>query len=190
MVRTSLFAALMVTAVSGCAQVTDIGGASYLTSEPVIQMTSSGIGPIGAGTPYSREGIGQALPGFELGNVTTMSEGEVRQFLAAFKGGMQQLQFEPGGPNGLIGRVHLVGQEAAGPNGERIGMTYAESGGRALDCTAGSGDWTGMAICKTSDQRLAYVYAPEGYTGPDGQLPPRDVLVKSRLVRIIWNSPS
>ena len=188
--RTSLFAVFFALAVSGCAQVPEIGGASYLRSEPIIQMTSSGIGPIGAGTPYSEQTIGQALPGFELGNVTTMSEGEVRHLLAAFRGGMQQLQFEPGGANGLIGRVHLVGQEAAGPNGERIGMTYDESGGRSLDCAAGSGDWTGMAICKTIDTRLAYVYAPEGYNGPDGQLPPRDVLVKSRLVRIIWFSPS
>lgn len=190
MSRASLVAVFLALAVSGCAQVPEIGGASYLRSEPVIQMTSSGIGPIGAGTPYSQETIGRALPGFELGSVTTMSEGEVRHLLAAFKGGMQQLQFEPGGPNGLIGRVHLVGQEAAGPNGERIGMTYAESGGRSLDCAAGTGDWSGMAICMTNDRRLSYIYAPEAYSGPDGQLPPRDVLVKARLVRIIWNARS
>lgn len=182
----TLFTIAGIFVLAACSATTEIGDASYLRSEPVIQMTPSGVGPIGSGTPYSREAISTALPSFEFDNVRTMSEGEVRHLLAAFKGGMQQLQFEPGGSNGLIGRVHLVGQEAAGPNGERIGMTYVESGGSSLNCAAGQEEWTGMALCRTPDQRLIYIYAPEGYNGPDGVMPPADVLRQSRLVRIVW----
>ncbi len=186
MSKTSLFAAMLMAVLAACAQPNEVGRATYLSSEPVIKMTPAGIGAIDAETPYSRTAITEALPGFEFANVTTMSEGEVRHLLAAFRGGMQQLQFEPA-TSGKIARVHIVGQEAAGPKGERIGMTYTESGAAALNCNPGTEEWSGMALCETPDRYLLYIYAPEAYEGPDGQLPPDNVLRSSRLVRIVWN---
>ena len=186
MSKTSFFSTILMVVLAACAQPNEVGRATYLSSEPVIQMTAVGIGAINAETPYSRAAIVEALPGFEFANVTTMSEGEVRHLLAAFRGGMQQLQFEPG-TSGKIARVHIVGQEAAGPNGERIGMTYTESGAAALNCVPGAEEWSRMALCTTPDRRLVYIYAPEAYEGPDGQLPPDNILRSSRLVRIVWN---
>jgi len=160
----------------------------YRQTEPAIQMTTSGVGAIGAGTPYSQKSLGAALPGFDLGTVKTISQGRLKHLQTAFKGGMQQLQFEPDGAGKLVSRIHLVGQEAAGPNGERIGMTFRETGIGRQRCQPGSNQWSRMALCKSPDGSMTYIFAPQGYDGPAEQLPPADILAGAHLVRIIWNA--
>ncbi len=178
---------LMFGHLSACAtpQVDDI---DYRQSEPMVYMTSDGVGTISAGTSYSQSTLTNALPQFEMGTVKTISEGQLKHLYAAFSDGMQQLQFEPNRAGNKVWRVHMVGQEAAGPNGERIGMTFARSGGGNLICVPGTNQWSSMALCNNSEQTLTYIYAPQEYSGPPDKLPPRDILAKALLVRIIWSA--
>ena len=173
---------------SACAATQTVDDIDYRQTEPVIQMTSAGVGTVSAETPYSQSSLSNALPQLEMGTVKTISEGQLKNLYAAFAGGMQQLQFEPNRAGNKVWRVHLVGQEAAGPNGERVGMTFARSGGANLDCEPGTNQWSSMALCKNSERTLTYIYAPQEYDGPADQLPPRDILAKALLVRIIWSS--
>lgn len=161
-----------------------------LESPPVVRLTASGIGPIGVGSAYSNQTFRAALPDFTFQTVKTMSEGEFKWLTAAFKNGSQQVQFEPDRSGRRIASIHVVGLEAAGPNGERLGMTYAETSGSRLDCRPGHEEWSSMAVCQTPDHVLAFVYAPSNYGGPDGALPPEAELAKARLVRIIWRAPT
>ncbi|MCB1436759.1 MAG: DUF1131 family protein [Rhodobiaceae bacterium] len=161
-----------------------------LNSAPVIALTATGLGAVGADTPYSQKALANALPGFSFQTVKTMSEGHLKWLLGAFSGGLQQAQFEGGGTGGTIRRIHLVGQEAAGPNGERIGMTYGESGGSKLSCTPGRGEWSRMALCINEAHSLTYIYAPDDYDWPEGRLPDAARLARARLVRMIWEAPA
>ena len=180
-------AAISLFLVSACAT-QSIENVDYRQTQPVIQMTTSGVGPVGAGTPYSQQSLAAALPGFEMGTVKTISQGQLKHLQTAFKGGMQQLQFEPNASGRLVSRIHLVGQEAAGPNGERIGMTFREAGGIRQNCQPGSNQWSRMALCKSPDGSMTYVFAPQEYDGPENQLPPANVLAEAHLVRIIWEA--
>lgn len=159
-----------------------------LATPPVIKLTPSGIGEISHGAAYSEALLRRALPGFELKTVKTFSEGEFKWLLAAFKNGSQQIQFEPDRSGRKVRRIHVVGLEAAGPNEERLGMSFAETGGGRLECRPGKQEWSGMTVCETSDATLAYVYAPSDYNGADGQLPPERDLAKARLVRMVWRA--
>ena len=162
------------------------GDPGYISSAPVIQITDKGLGPVGTGTPYGANSLQAALPGFSFDTVQTATGAEVTWLLTAFKDGQQQAQFEADASKKYVARVHVVGQEAAGPNGERLGMTFAQTGGKSRSCKPGHAEWIGMALC--SDGALTYVYAPPAYDNADGGLPPRETLAQSRLVRIIWTA--
>ncbi|MBZ0215259.1 MAG: DUF1131 family protein [Fimbriimonadaceae bacterium] len=139
---------------SACAATQTGPDIDYRQTEPVIQMTSAGVGTVSAETPYSQTSLASALPQLEMGTVKTISEGQLKNLYAAFAGGMQQLQFEPDRTGNKVWRVHLVGQEAAGPNGERVGMTFAQSGGANLNCEPGTNQWLSMALCMNAERTL------------------------------------
>ena len=162
------------------------GDPGYSKSAPVLQITQAGLGSIGKGTPYGANSLKSALPGFSFDTVQTATGDEVTWLLTAFKDGQQQAQFEPDASRKFISRVHIVGQEAAGPKGERLGMSFAQTGGAKRSCKPGDAEWYGMALCR--DGALTYVYAPPAYENADGGLPPRETLAQSRLVRIIWSA--
>lgn len=162
------------------------GDPGYISSTPVIQLTQSGLGAVSRGTPYGANSLQAALPGFSFDTVQTATGAEVTWLLTAFKDGQQQAQFEPDTSKKFVSRVHIVGQEAAGPNGERLGMNFAQTGGAKRSCKPGEAEWIGMALCR--DGALTYVYAPPSYENADGGLPPRETLAQSRLVRIIWTA--
>ena len=165
-----------------------LGAPGYISSAPVIRITPAGLGAVGAQTPYSSKSLQAALPDFSFDTVQTATGSEITWLLTAFKDGLQQAQFEPDRTRKTIARIHVVGQETAGPNGERLGMTYAETNGARLSCQPGHDEWTGMALCTSDGGRLTYIYAPQDYAGPDGALPPAKTLANSHLVRMIWSA--
>ncbi|MEM6665522.1 MAG: DUF1131 family protein [Pseudomonadota bacterium] len=181
-------AALSVAACAGGGDV-DLSGSPYASGTAVLQLTSDSAGPITASTPYSKSSLESLFPGFRFDTVQTMSEGKVRWLMSGFdQDGLQAIQIEAASGGRSISRVHVVGPAASGPRGERIGMTYRETGGGRMSCEAGRGDWTGMAICSRSGTPIEFVYAPEQFIGQSGQLPRGEELSGARLVRMIWSA--
>lgn len=181
-----------VSVASGCAsdRVTETGSASsFASSKPAFSLSETAAGPITADTLYSPSALQQMFPSFRFDTVQTMADGQVMNLLTGFDSeGFQAFQVEAAPDRQHIASIQVVGPAASGPRGERIGMTFEEAGGRRMTCEAGSGPWTGFAICGRSDSRIRYVFAPELYLGPSGQLPPPDELRSARLVRMIWKA--
>lgn len=167
----------------------DADTSPYATAAPVLALSESAAGPITAETPYAPATLKALFPGITFETVQTMSEGRVVYFLTGFHDGFQTFQVEPDGGRNRVARVHVVGPAAAGPKGERIGQSYAETGGRTMSCVPGDEEWAGLAICSRSKSRVRYIYAPDLFDGTDDQLPPASVLTSARLVRMVWEAP-
>ncbi|HQF31673.1 MAG TPA: DUF1131 family protein [Hyphomicrobiales bacterium] len=155
----------------------------------LMAMSEAGVGPINGATPYSDKAIAGALDGFEVRPVQATVNGEVKWILAGFYDGFQTLRFVPDGGRRQVAEVQVVSDLIRGPGGERVGMSFAESGGRRLDCKPGHDEWSGMAVCSDAARRMRYVYAVEAYRGPDGVLPDAATLAEARLVRMVWHAP-
>lgn len=183
-------AALLLIALAACADGASLGGGPAAGPPAAIRLTSSGLGPVGAGMPYAKEALAKALPGFTFDTVKAVSAGHLEWYLAAFRDGQQQAQFEPDATGRLVARIHLVGRAAAGPAGERIGMSFAETRGAERDCRPGHGEWAGMALCESDGGTVTYIYAAAGEAPAGGGLPPPSALAGARLVRMIWRSPT
>lgn len=168
---------------AGCAaSVEDIGS---VPTETLLIAGETGVGPINAATPASRAALEAALPGFSVEDVTMAGETSTATALAAFKDGLQVLQVIPGG-GGAIGAVHVVTHHAAGPNGERIGMSFTEARQDASLCRPGIGNWRGMPICAARGApAVTLVYSVPNYEATD-HLPDPATMAGAALQRIVW----
>ncbi|MCB1494112.1 MAG: DUF1131 family protein [Rhodobiaceae bacterium] len=177
-------------ALASCAATTQTETTSdtaFSPSNAVFAISENAAGPITPQTPYSVETLKGLFPGFSFDTVQTMTNGTVTYLLTGFdKDGFQAFQVEPAPGRKSIASVQVVGPAGEGPHGETIGMTFVEASGRRMDCNAGSGDWTGLAICTRGHSNIHYIFAPEAYLGPSGKLPTGDDLLNAHLVRIVW----
>lgn len=163
------------------------GVAARTSDITLVQITDDRVGGITRETAYAPKAIEASLPGFTTEGIQTAVEDNTEWALAAFNtDGFQVLQVFKGN-DGKVRTVHGVTHHLEGPNGERIGMTFAEIGSARNECRAGQNLWRGMAICKSEGHpNVELVYAIPGYTGPFDQLPPAQELFDAELQRILW----
>jgi hypothetical protein len=153
-------------------------------------VTAERAGPIDGGTQYSPAAIRQLFPDGDLETVRTADEDGVIHAITVFEDGLQVFQILPDDAGGVIRSVHGSGLAIAGPGGERVGTTFAESRINREACTVGSGAWAGMAVCphpRAPNVRL--VFDNGGWDGPNGELAPQRFLANGRLHRIVWEPP-
>ncbi|SON54830.1 RpoE-regulated lipoprotein [Hartmannibacter diazotrophicus] len=182
----ALASAALLSFIAGCAS--SFEEVNTLPTETLLVMTDSGAGPIGVDTPYSKAAIEAALPGYTVDTVTMASETRTETALAAFHNGLQVLQVLSG-RGGKIGAIHGVTHHMTGPNGERIGMTFAEVRQDINQCRVGTGNWRGMPICTArGTSNVTLIFAIPGYEASDA-LPDANTVATSTLQRIIWTPP-
>lgn len=153
-----------------------------------LHFTSAGIDTLGPATAYSTKAIEAAMPGYQVSSVTMATESsESVSALAIFKDGLQMLQVVPG-QGGHIAAIHGVSERIAGPNGERIGMSFREARMSRADCREGRGNWLGMAICRAHNApNVSFVFSVPGYISTEG-LPDDATLSTATLQRMIWSA--
>ena len=180
-----------VLALAGCSPTLDGEPVSIARTSDVtlVQITEAGAGGLTSDTTYSQKAIQAALPGFSTEGLQSATERSTEWAIGAFNSdGFQVLQVFKGA-NGKIREVHGVTHHLEGPNGERLGMTFAEIGTRKSDCRVGQSLWRGMAICKAKgSERVKLVYAIAQYAGPFDRLPPDSQLRGAALQRVIWSA--
>ena len=185
----ALFVAAMVAA--SCSPTVDGGPVAAVRTSNVtlVQITETGAGGLTDDTPYSEKAVVAALPGFTAEGFQAATEDRTEWAIGAFNSDGCQVLHVYKGDKGRIREVHGVTHHLQGPNGERIGMTFAEVGTARGDCRVGRNLWRGMAICKArGSERVTLVYAVSQYQGPFDRLPPDDQLRKASIQRIIWKA--
>lgn len=144
-------------------------------------------GPITAATPYSAAALRQLFPGERVEVTQTADEGGVVSALTVFHEGLQVFLVLPERGGRTIRAVHGAGLAVAGPEGQRLGATFAEIGVKRAACRVGTGPWAGMAICRSPrTPNVQLVFDNGGWTGPLSELPPANVLGTAMLQRIVW----
>lgn len=155
-------------------------------TETFLQVSDAGVGGLTGSTKYSSSAVQAALPGFAVQGIKTADETSTKQALGVFKDGFQVLQVFRG-DTGAISAVHGVTHHMIGPNGERIGLPFGQSGLSRDDCRVGKGLWRGMAICPARGAaNVSLVFSVPEYQGPFDRLPDRNVLRTAELQRIVW----
>jgi Protein of unknown function (DUF1131) len=164
------------------------GGPSVTSVVPVsYTITEAAAGPVTADTPYSAAAFRQLFPNERIDVIATADEDGIVNALTVFSDGLQVMMVIPDRGGKSIKAVHGSGLAVAGPNGERLGMTFKEVRMDRSACHVGTGAWLGMAVCtaaRTPNVRL--VFDNGGWDGPSNQLAPSANLAEGRLQRIVW----
>ena len=153
------------------------------TTVPGLELSETGVGLVDQSTPFSTSAISQALGGARVDTVNATYNGTVTAQLAAFgPSGLQMARFQGGG--GRISAIQIVSEDVPGPGGARVGMTYRQTGGNAMQCQEGQSTWEGMAVCGRNGSAITYVYSVPLWQG--GAMPTGNDLNEAVLNRMIW----
>lgn len=189
--RPAYGAALIALLLASCAGQTSLDGSGAISNAPassLYTLTAASAGPITSATAYGSGTIKSLFPGRRTQAVQIADDERTVYALAVFEDGLQTIAVEPNNTNSAIVAVHGLGPGVAGPQGERIGMTFDEVGMSSSRCHAGQQLWAGMPICTANGaQNVTLVFDPgPGNAGKPGQLPSRGAIGKSKLTRIVW----
>jgi hypothetical protein len=153
-------------------------------------ISANAAGPITADTAYSAATMRQLFPNERIDVISTADEDGVVNALTVFSDGLQVMMIVPASGGKSIKAVHGSGLAVAGPNGERLGMTFRQSGISRNDCEVGTGPWLGMAVCTArSAPNVKLVFDNGGWNGSPNELAPASSLAEGSLQRIVWIPP-
>jgi hypothetical protein len=150
-------------------------------------ISANAAGPITPDTPYSTATMRKLFPNERIDVISTADEDGIVNALTVFSDGLQVMMVIPASGGKTIKAVHGSGLAVAGPNGERLGMTFRQSGMSRDSCTVGTGPWLGMAVCtERSAPNVYLVFDNGGWNGSPNELAPASSLAEGKLQRIVW----
>ncbi|MCB1476056.1 MAG: DUF1131 family protein [Rhodobiaceae bacterium] len=171
---------------------TTSGYAPIAPSAPTLYSISSGTaGPVGPGEPFSKRRMQELFPGKDIETISLANEDKTFYGFVVFNQGLQVMAAEPDSANRSIIAMHGVGPAVAGPNGEKIGMTFANAHISPRSCRVGRDLWAGMAICPADHApNVSLVFYDGNWQSSPDRLPPPSQLASGRLQRIVWTPPA
>lgn len=156
-------------------------------------VTETAIGPFNAGTEFDSASVAALVPEYSIETGTRSREGEDYPTLLLFRegGSSPSVELVDGNPSGTISEVIIYeAGRVADPRAD-IGTRFAESGFTPDDCWPGMEAWSGLVVCYAPDQpQFGYWFNPAPYAGPDGELPPVEILEDARVTMLRWWQPA
>lgn len=151
------------------------------------RITVESAGPITPETAYSAAALRSLFPDHRIDVIATADEDGVVNALTVFDEGLQVMMVIPMPGGRSVKAVHGSGLAVAGPNGERLGMTFRQLNIDRSACQVGRGAWAGMAVCQSRGApNVRLVFDNGGWNGPPNELAPASSLAQGQLQRIVW----
>lgn len=151
-------------------------------------VTPLSAGPLSAATQADLAAVQGAFPDFVATEATTSSEGAVTGTSIELRDGdtLVAIVIPKGG--GRIGRAEFYDDRfIAMAEGLGVGSRLGDVGGLgSLSCQPGREELSGSVIC--SVQGIGHLRWVGGgaWDGPDGSMPPADVMREYRVSRLVW----
>lgn len=151
-------------------------------------VSTVGVGPITAATPFDADAIRALLPGARVEAEFLHGEGQPVPIITVTGPGETALEIQGGG-DGNVGQVMVSGGDFTGPGGEGLLTAWPDLGLTAADCEMGRGRFTGQPVCrKAGAENLGYVLAVPNWSR--AELPdPTTLNGRARLAAFVWTRP-
>lgn len=150
-------------------------------------VSNSQIGPVTARTAFDRDTLARLLPGFNVAEAEAWSEGMAYPVIEARRNadGEAEVVFDGEGERLLAVRVRTGGLVEAAAD---IGETAGEAGLVGPLCVAGMEERSGDVHCDDPDIAGLSYWISVDYAGPDGMLPPADLIAGGTVYEIVWRT--
>lgn len=162
---------------------------AVVRAEPTLELSIDGINGITASTPFSVDAFSASVDGLEWHHDVHETESGNQEVIVARINGETLFEVVKG-ERASIDTIVVTSDRIDSWFGPRVGDTF-ESLSHNLqlgECQPGTETRSGTVICRAAEtERVAYVFAGQ-WPGPDGQMPPLDVLDTWPLSSIEWQA--
>ncbi|MDQ5770469.1 DUF1131 family protein [Thiothrix subterranea] len=162
------------------------------TVKPIEMLSVDGIGPINGNTPFNLHDITMAFQGLNVAQRTNYAEGQEYPTITVSQDLKPLLSINPDAKHEKVFSVmvhdNLIGNGLGHALGSRFNEVYAY--GATEECRAGAEELSGKVLCyapKTGN--VLYLFGGT-WNGPDGSVPPKDVLANWQMEAMIWKPPA
>lgn len=154
-----------------------------------LNLTENGLGDLGSGTAYSVEAVSAALPGYAVTAENYYAEGDPYPMIVVREGDRVIAEILPRFEmEEMVGGIVVKTGDIMFDERVSLGMTYADMSVAPRDCVAGLEERSGLALCRDGDVPHVGIIFGGDYAGPDGELPPADVLATFTVQEITWSA--
>jgi len=152
-------------------------------------LTFSGFGPLQKNTPLSLENLKKIFPNYVITEGSYGVEDEIRPLFEVFEGDSRIFKIYPDtyDPRHLRG-IGIVSSMIETPFLLRVGDTYSDFEKKIEDknCVPGAEQLSGQVICTTPEAPPFKYFFAGTWDGPDGEIPPPDILMNFKISEIFW----
>jgi uncharacterized protein DUF1131 len=151
-------------------------------------LTDAGLDGYPAGSSFNLDLLRGAVPGHDVREAEATSEGMSWTVFIVEKDGQEVLEIGPDPMGSRVGVIHTDSPSVATDTGYRVGSRFSDIyAGTEAECEAGMEEMSGTVLCAVPD-RVQFYYRFEGtFEGPDGEVPPRDVLESWVVSSVVWS---
>lgn len=185
-----LLVASTVFGVSGCDK--DSASGTKAAVKPLEMLSVDGVGPINAQTPFNLHEITTVFQGLNVAQQTNYTEGEEYPVITVSKDLKKLLIINPDAKHEKIFSVMVQDNLIGNRLGHSLGMKFVDiyTYGQNSECAAGAEELSGKVLCYAPDTgNILYLFGG-AWDGPDGAVPPKDVLADWTLEAMIWKPPA
>jgi len=154
-----------------------------------LKLTENGLGDLGSGTSYSVEAVSEALPGYTVTAENYYAEGDPYPMIVVRDGEkliaevLPRFEMEE-----LVGGIIVKSDDISFDGRVSLGMKYSDLSVAPQECVAGLEERSGLALCQDGKVLHVGIIFGGDYAGPDGELPPADVLNSFTVQEITWSA--
>ena len=153
-----------------------------------LTISEEGLGKLRPDTLFRKDQIQRLFPNCNIVKDTSSTEGELFPIFRIRKDDQEIFVINPTFDRQRIFSIEIKSTVVKNELGVNLGSTYHQVYGNQLNtnCSPGVEEQSGKVICfALGSERIMYVFEGEWH-GPDGELPPSDILRLWEISKIIW----
>ena len=158
------------------------------TTEKKIMLSSAGVGPINASTPFNMHQMTLAFEDYSVTEYTQFQKGESVPIIRISDNSSPIMIINPDTERKNIFSIMVKSKQIGNALGHEIGSAYKEiySYETIEPCIIGAEEFTGKVLCiAPKTPNILYLFNGE-WDGPKEQVPPSAILSSWVLEAIIW----
>ncbi len=153
-----------------------------------ILLADYGLDGYPAGSSFDADLVREAVPGYTVREGEAMSEGMSWTVFLVEDGDELMLEIGPDPMGTRVGTIHTTSPRVATNTGHKVGDRFSDVySEQEANCEAGMEEMSGTVLCPVPDMVQIYYRFEGDFNGPDGEVPPLDVLENWLISSVVWS---
>lgn len=149
-------------------------------------VSEQGVSGLTGATALNEQAIGDALGSdYRLRSGMKAQKGVVVHYFEALRS--DKLALVINGDSGTVSRIDVLDSDISASDGVKVGTAFSDVYDKAFgNCQSATSDESNVVECKAKDSNHISYQFSGSWQGPQGLMPPDDVLKNWTLSKIIW----